>query len=220
MKDSKDYRRDELLEMLWHLSEHHKLTLSFLREHDTTREYEKSLYEFASSGTLNFDGENIIFTEKGKAEAEGIIRRHRLAECLMSNVLGIKPSETEEAACEFEHILSPELVDSICTLLGHPPKCPHGETIPQGKCCIEAKSSVKSAVIPITKMKIGRTAKIAFLNTQSDRRTHKLLTMGLNPGSEIRLHQTKPVLVVEVDNRQIALENSIGDEINVWKPVE
>ena len=41
-----------------------------------------------------------------------------------------------------------------------------------------------------------------------------------NLGAEIKLHQTKPVLVVEVDNRQIALENSIGDEINVWKPVE
>jgi Fe2+ transport system protein FeoA len=69
-------------------------------------------------------------------------------------------------------------------------------------------------------MKIGSTAKIAFLNTHNDSRTHKLLSMGLNPGSEIKLHQTKPVLVVEVDNRQIALENSIGDEIHVWKPAE
>ena len=69
-------------------------------------------------------------------------------------------------------------------------------------------------------MKVGSTAKIAFLNTHNDRRTHKLLTMGLNPGAEIKLHQTRPVLVVEVDNRQIAIENSIGEEINVWKPVE
>ncbi|MCK5506381.1 MAG: metal-dependent transcriptional regulator [Thermodesulfovibrionia bacterium] len=220
MKDSKDHRRDELLEMLWHLSEHHKLTLSMLKEHDPTKEYEKSLYEFRSNGALIFDGENIVFSEKGKANAEEIIRRHRLAECLMSNVLGIEPSETEEAACEFEHILAPELVDSICTLLGHPPECPHGESIPQGKCCMEAKKSFKSAVISVTEMKIGDRAKIAFLNTHNDRRTHKLLAMGLNPGAEIKLHQTRPVLVVEVNNRQIALENSIGDEINVWKPVE
>ena len=220
MKDQRDLRKDELLEMLWHLSEHHKLTLSMLREHDPSREYEKSLYDFRSNGTLSFDGENISFTAEGRAKAEGIIRRHRLAECLMSNVLGKKPAETEEAACEFEHILSAELVESICTLLGHPPTCPHGEHIPQGKCCREARNSVKSAVIPLTKMKIGRSAKIAFLNTHNDNRTHKLLSMGLNPGSEIKLHQTKPVLVVEVDNRQIAIEYSIGEEINVWEPVE
>lgn len=220
MKDSREHRKDELLEMLWHLNEHHNLTLSMLREHDPDKEYEKSLYEFRSNGTISFDGENIAFTEKGKTKAESIIRRHRLAECLMSNVLGMKPADTEEAACEFEHILSPELVDSICTLLGHPPTCPHGENIPQGKCCIEVKSSVKSAVITVNKMKIGNTAKIAFLNTHNDSRTHKLLTLGLNPGAEIKLHQIKPVLVVEVDNRQIAIENSIGEEINVWKPVE
>ena len=220
MKDSRAHRRDELLEMLWHLNENHELTLSMLREHDPKKEYEKSLHEFSSNGTLKFDGENIVFMEKGKAEAEGIVRRHRLAECLMTNVLGMKPADTEEAACEFEHILSPELVDSICTLLGHPPKCPHGDTIPQGQCCIEAKSSVKSAVITVNAMKVGSTAKIAFLNTHNDSTTHKLLTMGLNPGAEIKLHQTKPVLVIEVDNRQIAIENSIGDEINIWKPVE
>ena len=136
MKDTRAHRRDELLEMLWHLNEQHKLTLSMLREHDPKREYEKSLYEFASNGTLSFDGKNIAFTEKGKLEAEGIIRRHRLAECLMNNVLGMKPAETEEAACEFEHILSAEIVDSICTLLGHPPQCPHhpaGEMLHRGQ---------------------------------------------------------------------------------------
>ncbi len=220
MKNEKEYRKDELLEILWHLNEKHELTISILKEHDPTREFAKSLYDFASNGSLNFDGENIILTEKGKGEAKGIIRRHRLAECLMTNVLGKKPSETEQAACEFEHILSNELVESICILLGHPPKCPHGEFIPQGKCCVEAQSSIESAVIPITKIKIGSTTKIAFLNTKDDTRTHKLLTMGLTPGSEIKLHQTYPVLVMEVGHRHIAIENSIGEEINVWKPVK
>ena len=219
MKDEKEFRKDELLEILWHLTEKHELKLSVLREHDPNQEIEKSLYEFRSNGILEFDGENILLTEKGHDKAKGIIRRHRLAECLMSNVLGKHPSETEQAACEFEHILSPELVDSICILLGHPLKCPHGESIPQGDCCIEVKTSVKSAVIPITKMKIGNSAKIAFLNTRDEGRVHKLFALGLHPGVELKLHQTYPALVIEVDKRQIALENSIGEEINVWKPV-
>jgi DtxR family Mn-dependent transcriptional regulator len=218
MKNEKEFRKDELLEILWHLNEKHELKLSVLKKHDPDHEFERALYDFASNGILDFDGENIMLTEKGQEEAKGIIRRHRLAECLMCNVLCKKTHESEHAACEFEHILSTELVDSICILLGHPPKCPHGEPIPQGRCCVEAKSSIKCAVIPVTKMKIGRSANIAFLNTMDDARTHKLLTMGLTPGSEIKLYQIYPALVVEVDNRQIALENSIGEEINVWKP--
>lgn len=215
-----DHRKDELLEMLWHLSEHHELTLARLKEHDPKQEYEKALHDYASNGTIRFDGTNITLTDEGKDVAKGIIRRHRLAECLMTNVLGMKPSDTEEAACEFEHILSPELVDSICILLGHPPTCPHGENIPQGSCCTEARKSVTSAVFPLTEMKIGSSAKIAFLNTTNNSRTYKLLTMGLSPGSVVRLHQTKPALVIEVDNRQIALEHSVGAEISVWKPVD
>ncbi len=220
MKNPRDDRLDELLETLWHLDEQHRLTLDMLWEHDPDRMYEKALHKLESDKLLTLKDDKIIFTKKGKNDAEGIVRRHRLAECLMCNVLGKKPAETEEAACEFEHILSSEIVESICTLLGHPPTCPHGDTIPQGRCCIEARKTVKSAVMPVTEMKVGETAKIAFLNTHNDSRTHKLLTMGINPGAEIKLHQTRPVLVVEVDNRQIAIETSIGEEINIWKPAK
>lgn len=220
MKNPRDDRLDELLETLWHLDEQHRLTLDMLREHDPEKVHEKALHKMVSDGVVTLEGDKIAFTEKGKNDAAGIVRRHRLAECLMCNVLGKKPAETEEAACEFEHILSSEIVDSICTLLGHPPACPHGDTIPQGRCCIEARKTVTSAVISVNEMKVGETAIIAFLNTHNDSRTHKLLTMGINPGAEIKLHQTRPVLVVEVDNRQIAIENSIGEEINVWKPAE
>lgn len=220
MKQEQDYLKDELLETLWHLTEDHDLTLSYLKKHDPAQEHEKALYQFASNGILTFDGERINLTEKGKDAAKGIVRRHRLAERLMVDVLGKEVTETEKAACEFEHVLAPELVDSICILLGHPKKCPHGSPIPEGKCCVEAHSSIESAAIPLTKMKIGGTAKILSINTRDDGRMHKLLAMGLTPGVEIKLHQSYPAIVVEVDQRQIAMEESIGEEIYVWKPME
>jgi DtxR family Mn-dependent transcriptional regulator len=46
-------------------------------------------------------------------------------------------SEIEQQACKFEHILSPEATDKICTFLGHPRTCPHGAPIPPGPCCAE-----------------------------------------------------------------------------------
>ena len=44
-------------------------------------------------------------------------------------------TEVEESACKFEHILSPDVTERICTLLGHPTACPHGSPIPKGDCC-------------------------------------------------------------------------------------
>src|SRR6202171_643617 len=82
----------------------------------------------------------IIFTEKGRKRAEDVIRRHRLAERLFTQTFHVHDEkEVAEQACRFEHILSPEATDSICTFLGHPRTCPHGSPIPAGDCCMTAK---------------------------------------------------------------------------------
>jgi Mn-dependent DtxR family transcriptional regulator len=53
-------------------------------------------------------------------------------------------TEIEQQACKFEHILSPEATDKICTFLGHPKTCPHGAPIPPGKCCRDVAESDQS----------------------------------------------------------------------------
>ena len=88
------------------------------------------------------DGSMVVeFTERGKKKAAELIRRHRLAERLFTESLGLLDEhEIEEQACKFEHILSPEATDRICSFLGHPAACPHGAPIPRGECCEKAKS--------------------------------------------------------------------------------
>jgi len=83
------------------------------------------------------DGTLIVeLTPRGHERAGSIIRRHRLAERLFTDSLAMdSESEIEEQACKFEHILSPEATDKICTFLGHPRTCPHGAPIPPGGCC-------------------------------------------------------------------------------------
>jgi len=83
------------------------------------------------------DGSMIVeLTERGRQRAADIIRRHRLAERLFTDSLALESeSEIEQQACKFEHILSPEATDKICTFLGHPKTCPHGAPIPEGSCC-------------------------------------------------------------------------------------
>ena len=83
------------------------------------------------------DGFRLVdFTDRGRQRAADIIRRHRLAERLFTETLKIQnEAEIEQQACKFEHILSPEATDKICTFLGHPRTCPHGAPIPRGVCC-------------------------------------------------------------------------------------
>jgi ABC-type glutathione transport system ATPase component len=83
------------------------------------------------------DGSMILeLTSKGRQRAADIIRRHRLAERLFTDSLAMdSETEIEQQACKFEHILSPEATDKICTFLGHPKTCPHGAPIPPGRCC-------------------------------------------------------------------------------------
>ena len=88
----------------------------------------------------------IVFTEKGRKRAEDVIRRHRLAERLFTETFQVHDErEVAEQACKFEHILSPEATDSICSFLGHPRTCPHGSPIPAGECCLAATKAARDS---------------------------------------------------------------------------
>jgi putative ABC transport system ATP-binding protein len=91
-----------------------------------------------SDGTRNRMGE-VRLTEAGSRRARDVVRRHRLAERLFTDTFAIEDAEAHQQACRFEHIITPELDQRICSFLGHPKTCPHGNPIPPGPCC-EAKS--------------------------------------------------------------------------------
>ncbi len=77
----------------------------------------------------------VQLTPVGSQRARGVVRRHRLAERLFKDTFSIDDTEAHTQACKFEHIISPELDQRICTFLGHPKTCPHGNPIPPGDCC-------------------------------------------------------------------------------------
>ncbi len=125
---------DEVLEHLWGRGE----SSGHIESHEFTAvQWKKLIATMAQIGLVTEAGE---FTPKGEARARDVIRRHRLAERLFMDVLSIQDEqEIESSACKFEHILSPEVTDRMCTLLGHPTACPHGSPIPTGECCVEKR---------------------------------------------------------------------------------
>jgi putative ABC transport system ATP-binding protein len=122
-----------LVEMEEHTNEPHTHKQVYNRCHDALR---------PTSDVPGHGDRMILFTEKGRKRAEDIIRRHRLAERLFVHTFHVHDEqEVAEQACRFEHILSPEATDSICTFLNHPRTCPHGSPIPAGPCCVKSKYS-------------------------------------------------------------------------------
>ena len=77
----------------------------------------------------------VALSERGQRRARDVVRRQRLAERLFTDTFAVGDSEASSQACKFEHIISPELDQKICTFLGHPQTCPHGNPIPRGTCC-------------------------------------------------------------------------------------
>jgi putative ABC transport system ATP-binding protein len=78
---------------------------------------------------------DVHLTPAGSQRARDVVRRHRLAERLFKDTFSVDDSEAHTQACKFEHIISPELDQRICTFLGHPKTCPHGNPIPPAPCC-------------------------------------------------------------------------------------
>jgi len=205
--------RDEMLERLWQLRERGCSTVPALRGELADRYREVDLAELSRDSLVVLAGEEISLTAAGSAHAERLIRAHRIGERLIHDVLG---REFESGACEFEHILNTEIVEGICTLLGHPRECPHGFPIPEGECCRVSARYVRKLIVPLTELKIGQSARVAYVYTKSDQQLHRLTSLQIRPGRLVRLHQAYPSYVIECEGASIALDDEVARSINVW----
>lgn len=177
------------------------------------------LAELASAGLVRLEGDHVLLTPEGEARAKDVVRRHRLTERLFRDLLDLGGQTMEEQACEFEHILSREATESVCTLLGHPPTCPHGKPIPPGECCGAFQRTVRPLVTGLRTFDVGATGRIVFIAPRFHDRMDRLAALGVIPGSTLRLHQRSPSYVIEVGETTIALDPEIAGEIFV-KPID
>ena len=125
---------EEIMEAVWRAEENQEYSVDLIKRRCATDIAEEDLAELEGQGFLVRTGGKVLFTEKGKALAGTIVRRHRLAEVLLNSILKLKDARADEIACKVEHTLLPEVEEAICTLLGHPRVCPYGNPIPQGTC--------------------------------------------------------------------------------------
>lgn len=218
-----EYRKkdiDEMLELIYMLKESGgRITIEELKvKYEEEADVDKLLEGMMSAGLLTTSNRMVALSETGHKEAEKLIRAHRLAERLLTDVLLIgEEQELESQACELEHILNPGVVDSICTILGHPRTCPHGLEIPPGPCCKDRKSRAAPAVMTLDLLRSGESGKILYVETTDHARLDKLTTFGMLPGTVVRVHQRQPSLVVIMGETQLAIDREIAQHIHVVK---
>lgn len=210
-------RVDELLELIWTLREKGVSDLNQLLE--TTRDVEvrSILRKMIKDDLFQIEDNRMILKERGEEKAREIIRRHRLTERLLHEIFEMSEEEVEEEACKLEHILSPTVTDSVCTFLGHPPTCIHGKPIPRGECCTKFKKEIKPLVIPLEELGLGEEGRIVFIAPKSHQRLDRLSSLGIVPGSNLRMHQKNPSFVLQIGETTLALDKEIVKNIYVKK---
>lgn len=161
---------------------------------------------------------NPVLTPQGLLAGEKVVRRHRLSECLLTDILQVPDDEAEEDACQFEHLLRPGLEDRVCTLLGHPHTCPHGRPIPRGDCCRNAEKTQVREVGPLCDGRSGEKGVVAYLSTRDNREIQKLMAMGILPGSDIHLIRLFPSYIFAIGHSQFTVDRNLAEKIFVhWQ---
>jgi len=159
----------------------------------------------------------VYFRPEGREEGKITIRRHRLAERLLMDVLNIRGDEGEYKACQFEHLLNEGADVKVCTMLNHPSTCPHGKPIPPGACCDEARAQGDLGIVPLTEFKSGQVGEIAYILTEDNKKMQKLMAMGVLPGNKITLVQSFPSYIFRVGYSEFAIDTNLAREIFVRK---
>jgi DtxR family Mn-dependent transcriptional regulator len=204
-------RAEEILESLWvAIAEQRKGSLSL-----GLAEREEAVSELLEEGYIDVSAGEVRLKEKGKEEAEKVIRRHRLAERLLMDVLDVKGGLTHEMGCKFEHLLHEGVDENVCTLLGHPKMCPHGKPIPPGRCCEKSARQVAQIVRPLKDMEATDRGVIAYLVTNDEGRLHKLMAMGALPGLGVSMIQKFPSYVFQIGQSQFAIDKEMAEGIYV-----
>ena len=167
-------------------------------------------------GRLERDGyiersasKTISFTDEGLGHAEGIVRRHRLIERFLTDVLGIPWDEVHEEAERLEHAMSPVLEARMLAAIGDAKTCPHGHPIHVGK---------RIDGVPLADVADGASVRILRFENEAEDLLHYLKASGLEPGMEgvvAAADEGGEVVVRAAGGERVAVTRSVAETVSV-----
>jgi DtxR family transcriptional regulator, Mn-dependent transcriptional regulator len=165
-------------------------------------------------GRLESDGyvtrnedKTLAFTPSGHEHATAVVRRHRLIERFLTDVLGIPWDEVHEEAERLEHAMSPVLEERMLAAIGDATTCPHGHPIVEG---------VREQGVPLADVEVGAKVRVLRFENEAEDLLHYLKDTGLHPGLEGTLASAgDEEIVVDADGTQAAVTRSVAETVSV-----
>jgi len=131
---------------------------------------------------------DIKLTRKGLEVAVGVVRRNRLAELLLTDVLGMPWDEVYAEACILEHAISPRVEERLIATLGNPQACPHGHPIPPADLTEPVRAG-----IPLAQVEPGESVTVAGVSEQMPEILRYLAQVGVRPGVRLNVVEKAPL---------------------------
>jgi DtxR family Mn-dependent transcriptional regulator len=155
----------------------------------------------------------VSLTPAGQAQALAVIRRHRLWERFLTDVLGLSWDQVHEEACRLEHATSPLVEERLAQFLGQPETCPHGHPMPtaDGEMTVEAGCA-------LAELTAGQKAVVLRVPEGDDALLRYLATLGLTPQTAVRVEAVAPFkgpLTVQVGEVQRVLGRELALQVVV-----
>jgi DtxR family Mn-dependent transcriptional regulator len=160
------------------------------------------LKRMEAAGLITYGvGHGAQLTESGIAQARRVIRRHRLLELFLTQVLGLDWSEVDAEADALEHAISPRLEQALAAYLGEPVEDPHGHPIPTARGDLQ-----KRDLKPLHEFRPGQRIVIREVQDDNPDRLRHWQSMGLVPGTIVTFTAYQPLddmFDLQVDGRTI-----------------
>ncbi|HTZ65492.1 MAG TPA: metal-dependent transcriptional regulator [Solirubrobacteraceae bacterium] len=150
----------------------------------------------------------ISFTPDGAAHAEEIVRRHRLIERFLTDILGVPWDEVHEEAERLEHAMSPVLEQRMLAAIGDAKTCPHGHPIVAGE---------RLAGVPLADVAVGASVRVLRFENEAEDLLQYLKASGLEPGLEGTLasRDDAEVALETAEGRRCAVTPSVAETVSV-----
>ncbi len=150
----------------------------------------------------------ISFTASGVEHAEGVVRRHRLIERFLTDVLGIPWDEVHEEAERLEHAMSPVLEERMLAAIGDAKTCPHGHPIAAGE---------RLAGVPLADVAVGAKVRVLRFENEAEDLLRYLKESGIEPGMEgtLAAHDGERVVVESADRVHVTVTPSVAETVSV-----
>jgi DtxR family Mn-dependent transcriptional regulator len=167
-----------------------------------------------SAGLVADDGgSGITLTAEGRAEGARLVRRHRLSERFLVDLLDMPWDAVHEEACKLEHALSPDVEARLAAQLGNPRTCPHGQVIPD-----EDGELDEEPVRPLSTLDAGDAGTISCVTEEKADLLRYLASLGLLPDTDVIVESVAPFggpVLVRVAGAQYALGREVAGKIMV-----